>query len=136
MLFYMKQKSLLCARDLHCFSALSCARPVLWRLSPAGPGAPPGVSWGKQVKVIVSLLVTPSSVQRFWLSAAVPLGPSAGLAGSPGSASPWGVSSINPLCHHRQLLLPAQSCAHCLLSTPSDACPSTYPEALDSLCSD
>lgn len=41
--------------------------PVLWRLSPAGQGAPPGGQLGEASEVSVAVLVTPSSVQRFWL---------------------------------------------------------------------
>ena len=69
----MKQKSLLCGGTYTAAPRLS----ELCSALPTGGGAlqargsplphPPGVSWGKRVKVSVALLVTPSSVQRFWL---------------------------------------------------------------------
>ena len=144
----MKQKSLLCGGTYTAaprLSELCSALPSGGRALQArgSPSPTPRVSWGKQVKVSTGLLVTPSSVQHFRLWCL------SGGCTSPSSQSdqgcpllflwalqqawrvllallpPGGVSSINPLCRHRQLLLPAQSCAHCPLSTPSDACPST-----------
>ena len=135
-------------RDLHCCSsalrAVLC--PALWRPSPAGPGLPlphpPGqlgeASEGQYWSARHSLLraAFPAVVPVGWLY--LPQFPK--YQGCPllflwalqqawrvllALLPPGGVSSINPLCRHRQLLLPAQSCAHCPLSTPSDACPST-----------